>query len=159
MAADINAPTPARMISPDARRNPLLASFNASDILPHRADSRFDGEGQAIASMSSSADSDAGSFIFDNGEQNVEQTTEITSTSQDDTGSYDLKAPPPAIALKNAERLSATLFSVDHLNLILRDQTLGPSFAACLSAYRPHLGQVLVRYQEAQKAIAASTLR
>lgn len=151
---DENAPTYERVVSPYGHKKHLLGSFNTADLLPPRTRLDSHVEQPIIVPMLSSPESEAGSFIFDNGDQSVEQTTERTST-QDEPGSYDLKAPPPAVPLSNAERLALSLFSVEHLNLILRDQTLAHSFAVFLNTYRPRLDSVLVRYQEAQKAIAA----
>ena len=145
------------VISPDGNKKRLLGSFTGTDLILNPPGSRITGAKPAAANMSSSGESDAGSFVFDNGDPNLEQeiTTPRTSTVLDEPGSYDLKPPPPTVPHSNVEKLAAALFSVEHLNLILRDHALAHSFAVFLETYRPRLYPVLMRYQEAQKAIAA----
>lgn len=132
-----------------------LASFKSADLLPSQSYQPMDQKPPAPPPKSSSGESDAGSFVFDNADQAAEQATEPTSTTLDEPGSYDLRPPPPAVSISNAERLAASLFSVDHLNLILSDQGLAHNFAVFLNTYLPRLNSVLVQYQETQKAVAA----
>lgn len=155
------ASTSARTIAPGGNKSHHpLASFNSLYLLPHSPPTSEpnDPRPDSIASMSSAHGSDSGSVVFDNGDHNGqsgEHETEETSTTPDEPGSYDLKPPPPAVSLSNAERIAELLFSVGHLNLILRDHFLAQGFAKFLSAYRPHLSRVLMQYQECQKAIAS----
>lgn len=69
--------------------------------------------------------------------------------------SYDLKPPPPALALSNIELLHDRLFSVDHLKLILRNASYISRFSNFLSRYRPQSAPSLQRYIDTQKAISA----
>jgi len=68
---------------------------------------------------------------------------------------YDLKPPPPSVSHTNIEVLSDRLFSLDHLNLIIRDPTLHARFSHFLNQYKPHAAAALGRYIEAQKAAVA----
>lgn len=69
--------------------------------------------------------------------------------------SYDLKPPPPSVSGHTVETMASRLFSVDHLNIILRDATLHHAFHSFLMQHRPSLIPKLAEYIETQKAIAA----
>ncbi len=84
--------------------------------------------------------------------------TQLTSrhTSGDEApGSYDLKPPPPSVALANTELLAQRLYSIDHLKIILRDNAQFARFNSFLTKYRPDSAQALKRYMDTQKAISA----
>ncbi|EON67469.1 hypothetical protein W97_06723 [Coniosporium apollinis CBS 100218] len=85
----------------------------------------------------------------------ITQATSQQASSPDEPSSYDLKPPPPSVSHANGERLAERLFSIDHLDLILRDHTLSRNFTTFLNRYRPLSSPVLVRYLEAKKATAA----
>ena len=76
-------------------------------------------------------------------------------TSSDNAQNFDLKPPPPNSKVKNIDTLSESLFSGDHLRVILKDPSFFLRFTAFLNRYRPHSAPVLVRYLEAQKAMKA----
>lgn len=91
-------------------------------------------------------------------EHYTDPTTHITSDSSGDEtaeGAFDLKPPPPTAPLSDIERLAERLFSVDHLRLILQDQTLCAQFRSFLTKYRPSSVPVLQKYLDTQKALAA----
>lgn len=95
--------------------------------------------------------------VFDAAQGNNGQETEPTTVagSSDDPVSYDLKPPPPSVSHENIEALSERIFSVDHLDHILRDSALSSRFAQFLRDYRPQQNEALRRYLEAKKALAA----
>ncbi|KAF2151249.1 hypothetical protein K461DRAFT_228555 [Myriangium duriaei CBS 260.36] len=72
-----------------------------------------------------------------------------------EAGSYDLKPPPPKSDLASVEFLATQFFSVDHLNVILRDQRYSRRFATFLQQYKPSLVPALKEYIDIQKAISA----
>ena len=76
-------------------------------------------------------------------------------TSGDNTQNFDLKPPPPNSKVKNIDTLSESLFSGDHLRVILKDPSFFLRFTAFINRYRPHSAPILVRYLEAQKAMKA----
>ena len=76
-------------------------------------------------------------------------------TSGDNVQNFDLKPPPPNSKVKNIDTLSESLFSGDHLRVILKDPSFFLRFTAFLNRYRPHSAPILVRYLEAQKAMKA----
>ena len=76
-------------------------------------------------------------------------------TSGDNAQNFDLKPPPPNSKVKNIDTLSESLFSGDHLRVILKDPSFFLRFTAFLNRYRPHSAPTLVRYLEAQKAMKA----
>lgn len=82
-------------------------------------------------------------------------TTRAPSGDEAPMGSYDLQPPPPASALSNVEYLAERVWSADHLKLILRDPTYASRFTHFLNKYKPESSQLLQRYIEIQKAIAA----
>jgi len=83
------------------------------------------------------------------------QTAGDSSGDEASVGAYDLKAPPPSAPLSNIEHLTARLFSVDHLRLILQDQSLAAQFHGFLLRYRPASIPVLQKYLDTQKVISA----
>lgn len=100
-------------------------------------------------------------LIFDNGlhvddlhDHSTEPTTAFGS-GEDDSGSYDLKPPAPAVSQTNLEALALRFFSVDHLNIILKDPSLSSRFSRFLHQYRAHQVPKLNQYFEAKKAQAA----
>ncbi|KAK5739757.1 hypothetical protein LTR17_005043 [Elasticomyces elasticus] len=95
--------------------------------------------------------------VFDAAEDRHELYTEPTTAlgSGSEETSYDLKPPAPSISQDNVESLSVRYFSVDHLDVILRDQTTAARFSRFLSQYRPQHAQALARYLETKKAIVA----
>ncbi|KAK5134953.1 hypothetical protein LTR08_005904 [Meristemomyces frigidus] len=130
------------------------------DSLPERSSQADFGAPAGAASMSqrgSVARSVSPPSVFDGGEEGPEQYTEPTTAlgSGSDEPSYDLKPPPPSISLDNVESLAGRFFSVDHLDLILRDHTLASRFTRFLNQYRPQHTPTLVRYIETKKAMKA----
>lgn len=111
------------------------------------------------------SDSESQESIFDtsaNGRnQPQEHLTDPTQfTSREASGdeqpeSYDLKPPPPSAPLSNIELLADRLFSVDHLQLLLRDPHLFSRFSGFLEKYRPQSSNLLQRFVDAQKAVSA----
>lgn len=84
----------------------------------------------------------------------TEPTTGLESGSPDET-SYDLKPPPPSVSHTNVEALALRFFSVDHLNIILRDSVLAGRFAKFLEQYRPQHAKTLAKYFDTKKAATA----
>jgi len=106
----------------------------------------------------SSIASEAPPSIFENAEEPQEHYTEptqVTASPDEPAGAYDLKPPPPAVSHSNIEWLSERLFSVDHLNLILRDRLFAHKFSQFLNKYQAQSAPLLARYIETQKAISA----
>ncbi|KAF2088838.1 hypothetical protein K490DRAFT_38460 [Saccharata proteae CBS 121410] len=81
--------------------------------------------------------------------------TQATSSSPGSGNGFDLRPPAPPKHILNTEALAERLFSVDHLNLILRTQSTYQSFTTFVNQYRPHSAPTLVRYLETQKALSA----
>lgn len=69
--------------------------------------------------------------------------------------SYDLKPPPPAKSQSNIELLAGRLFSVDHINVILRDSVTAARFTRFLSTYRSKYSHDLKQYAESRKVVLA----
>lgn len=149
------------------KSSPTMSSFNPSKILPEPFplldDHAFNPPPlfPAIIVPQMSSDSlHAAPSVFSAAEEHVTYTEPTRTTTrepshQGEPNAYDLKPPPPTISRANAELLSDSLFSVDHLNLILRDPTLSLRFTTFLNKFRPLATPILVRYLESQKAIAA----
>ncbi|KAI5250609.1 hypothetical protein E4T42_04964 [Aureobasidium subglaciale] len=99
--------------------------------------------------------------IFDSLEEeaqddyHTEPTTAPHSGSGDEHEYYDLKPPPPSVSHSNMEHLSTRYFSVDHLNVILRDYQLFSRFRRFLTQYKPYTLPALESYVDTQKAVAA----
>lgn len=85
----------------------------------------------------------------------TEPTTAPNSGSGDEREHYDLKAPPPSVPLSNMEALAIRFFSVDHLNVILRDHQLASRFNRFVNQYKPYALPSLESYLDTQKAAAA----
>ncbi|KAL1306928.1 hypothetical protein AAFC00_005570 [Neodothiora populina] len=83
------------------------------------------------------------------------ERTSVQNSGEDEQGEYDLKPPPPSVAHSNVEALAERFFSVDHLNVILRDASLHYSFAQFLHHHKPHCVDALNRYLDVQKATLA----
>jgi len=75
--------------------------------------------------------------------------------ADDNVESYDLKPPAPSVSLANVESLALRFFSTDHLNVILRDQTLSTRFSRFLQQYKPSFQPILKEYLETQKVVSA----
>ncbi|KAK0247305.1 hypothetical protein LTS09_017552 [Friedmanniomyces endolithicus] len=95
--------------------------------------------------------------LFDAADDRHDHDTEPTTAlgSGSDEPSYDLKPPAPSISHDNIEALSERFFSLDHLDVILRDHNLAARFTRFLNQYRPQHAQALTRYRETKKAMAA----
>ena len=95
--------------------------------------------------------------VFDAAEGKNGQETAPTTTAEspDDPASYDLKPPPPSVSHENIEALSERIFSVDHLDHILRDTAFSSRFAQFLRDYKPQQAEALRRYLDTKKAITA----
>jgi hypothetical protein len=94
--------------------------------------------------------------VFDDNaddERYTAPTTGLESTSPDEI-SYDLRPPRPSTHT-NVEALAVRLFSVDHLNAILRDPVYSSRFARFLEQYRPQQAKVLAKFLDTKKAITA----
>jgi PAS domain S-box-containing protein len=147
------------------RSSPTISSFSTfspEKILPEFPPAQTLRLVQKAAKeeMYSSSRSDTSDSVFDLAGEPVEditQSTQVTpfSGSGDETTSYDLQAPPPSISQLNAEALAGRLFSVDHLNLILRDYKLCASFTSYINTYQSHLAPIFARHQATQKAKSA----
>lgn len=87
-------------------------------------------------------------------DQYTEPTTALNSGS-DEPGAYDLKPPPPSVSHSNVESLALRFFSVDHLDVILRDPNLSARFSRFLNQYRSAHVPTLTQYFEAKKAATA----
>jgi len=85
----------------------------------------------------------------------TEPTTAPQSGSGDEHEYYDLKPPPPLVSHSNMEHLAMRFFSVDHLNIILRDYQSSARFHRFLTQYRPYTLPSLESYVDTQKAVAA----
>jgi hypothetical protein len=138
-----------------------MSSFNPSKLLPEKIPA-FD----EVALMPpdkpphTPSNSSPAHSIFDNDPgYALDQTdpTHVTSreSSQDDQTGYDLRPPAPTVSRANGEALSDKLFSVEHLDLILRDQDLARPFKSFLESYRPMLVPTLSQYIGSQKAALA----
>lgn len=97
--------------------------------------------------------------VFDQAEVEQEEDLHTAPTTVQGSGSdepsYDLKPPPPSVSHDNVEALSARFFSVDHLDLILKDHTSASRFTRFLQQYRAQHAPTLLRYLETKKAMTA----
>ncbi|KAK5256987.1 hypothetical protein LTR16_001912 [Cryomyces antarcticus] len=148
-----------------------MSSFNPAKILPENVQQQqreadpFGSPAPQVSShlqhLSSRSGSESPPSIFDNAEESPEAYTDPTNpnsaqhSAADEPGSYDLKAPAPSVSYSNIEVLSERLFSVDHLNVLLRDNNLASRFTKFISTYRPQSAPALARYLETRKAITA----
>lgn len=78
-----------------------------------------------------------------------------TRYSTDLEHAYDLSPPPPTNIDRRAEITAKRLFSVDHLNVILKDNAQLQRFTTFLMRCRAHCVPTLVRYLDSQKALKA----
>lgn len=106
-----------------------------------------------IDSASESEDLDDGPSSDEAEESRYKLTVHRRST--DIEHAYDLSPPPPTNTDKRAEVIAERLFSVEHLNVILKDNAQLQRFTTFLLQYRAHCVPVLVRYLDSQKALKA----
>ena len=92
---------------------------------------------------------------FDLDRDETPPTTVNLPASGPDEPSYDLKPPPPSISHGNVEALSERFFSVDHLDVILRDRITAARLQRFLAQCRPQHVPTLQRYMDTRKAITA----
>lgn len=119
---------------------------------------------EAVSTMSSPlASSPPAASTFGNDNEH-EQTTlpmrPLHDVEEDEDefelDSFNLKPPPPPGLLSNSlEALTDRFFSADHLNAILRDQSLAKRFSGFLSAYLPQHVETLKQYQDVKKIMLA----
>ncbi|KAH6615201.1 PAS domain-containing protein [Boeremia exigua] len=79
----------------------------------------------------------------------------INRQSTDLEHAFDLSPPPPAKTDKRAEIVAERLFSVEHLDVILKDNAQLQRFTTFLMRYRAHCVPTLVRYLDSKKALKA----
>lgn len=151
-----------RVITPGAKKSsPTMSATQTSKPAPRDAQLPAPQSSQTppTGQMSiSSIASGAPPSVFEHAEDPPEQFTEptqVTASPDEPAGAYDLKPPPPAVSHSNIEWLSERLFSVDHLNLILRDRSFSHKFSTFLNKYQPQSVPLLARYIDTQKAISA----
>jgi hypothetical protein len=152
------------------RKSPGVEStFSASNILPRKVQqhsnvaSAFElpPEVPNMPSTRAGSVSPLQQSIFDPVEEEThedyytEPTTAPQSGSGDEHEYYDLKPPPPTVSHSNMEHLAMRFFSVDHLNIILRDSQASTRFHRFLTQYRPYTLPSLESYVDTQKAVAA----
>ncbi|KAF3000126.1 hypothetical protein E8E13_004629 [Curvularia kusanoi] len=78
-----------------------------------------------------------------------------TRLSTDLEHAYDLRPPPPTNTDRRAEIIAERLFSVEHLDVILKDTAQLQRFTTFLMRYRAKCVPTLVRYLDSQKALMA----
>ncbi|KAI4722418.1 hypothetical protein E4T48_01399 [Aureobasidium sp. EXF-10727] len=151
------------------RKSPGVEStFSATNILPRKAQqSNVAAAFEPPPEIPDMPSTRAGSVspmqpsVFDPGQEDVQEDyhTEPTTAPQSGSGDeheyYDLKPPPPTMIHSNTEQLSMRFFSVDHLNVILRDYQTSTRFHRFLTQYRPYVLPSLESYVDTQKAVAA----
>lgn len=137
---------------PESLRGGAAHVLDPSQV--HSAEAAF---GAPLGAPMSAAGSVSPPSVFDQAEEQPEQYTEPTTAlgSGSDEPSYDLKPPPPSVSHDNVEALATRFFSVDHLELILRDHNFAARFTRFLNQYRPAHIPALVSYLETKKAITA----
>jgi hypothetical protein len=79
----------------------------------------------------------------------------VKRNSIDIEHAYDLRPPPPTATDRSAELIAERLFSVDHLNAILKNHAQFQRFATFLMQYRTQCVLTLMRYLDSQKALKA----
>lgn len=83
----------------------------------------------------------------------TDPTTRTSNEGEDEEhAGYDLKPPPPNVSQTNMECLAERFFSIDHLDLILRDPSLNARFKSFLQQYKPQCTAALNDYLHIQKA-------
>lgn len=111
---------------------------------------------QSLPRIDSASESDE--YIDDSSHQDIQDTRYVLKVNRHSTDiefAYDLSPPPPTNTDKRAEVLAERLFSVEHLNVILKDNTQLQRFTTFLMRYRAHCVPTLVRYLDSQKALKA----
>jgi hypothetical protein len=88
-------------------------------------------------------------------ERNGSMEKAVVAYEADELMAFNLQPPPPSQAVENPETLGSRFFSVDHLDVILRDSALSARFAAFVSRYQTHHVEALAQYTEMRKVIAA----
>ena len=87
--------------------------------------------------------------------EDIEYRSGLSLHSTNLEHAYDLSPPPPTNTDRRAEVIAERLFSVDHLNVILKDNAHLQRFTTFLMRCRPHCVPTLVRYLDSQKALKA----
>lgn len=110
---------------------------------------RIDSESEADEYDDASSDDDI--------ERNEETGYGLKSSrySTDLAHAYDLSPPPPKNTDRRAETIADRLFSVEHLNVILKDNSQLQRFTTFLKQYRVEYVPTLLRYLDSQKALMA----
>ena len=129
--------------------SPVRSNFSHGQLVPEEP--LFARLGSDPESRTATPDA---SSIFEATDHGTELLTE--PTIPDEPTNYDLKPPPPPpTSHHNAESLCEQLFSVEHLNVIVRDQALAAKFANFVGRYRPQLSPLVTKYQDIQKVKSA----
>lgn len=92
---------------------------------------------------------------LDESQDHYTEPTTAFGSGVEEPGSYDLKPPPPSVSHSNLETLATRLFSVDHLNAILKDPSLSTRFSKFLHQYRAQHIPKFNQYFDAKKAQTA----
>lgn len=140
------------LLRPDAA---LDGTYDSSTHSPQRPYARAMSVSESDLSQPSAFNDSANDQSYGLREDHFTQPTTTGATSGDDVPSYDLKPPPPALAISNIQLLAERLWSVDHLKIILRDGASASRFTSFLAKYKPESSQLLARYVEIQKAVTA----
>lgn len=134
--------------------SPTLSTVTPSKILPVTPES-MDGP-EYVLPQDINTDFSAQEHQHDNTEEDGLEDRAHKALSMDTTlSAWDLGAPPPKVSHSSAEDLADRLFSVEHLDLILKDPTFSQRFTSFLSRYRPQSIATVARHLESQKALAA----
>jgi len=88
-------------------------------------------------------------------ERNGSLDQAVVAYEADELMAFNLQPPPPAQVVENPETLGSRFFSVDHLDVILRDFALSARFAAFVARYQTHHVEALAQYTEMRKVVAA----
>ncbi|KAJ8105080.1 hypothetical protein OPT61_g10396 [Boeremia exigua] len=88
-------------------------------------------------------------------EESTSYKLRIKRHSTDIEHAYDLSPPPPTNTDKRAEAIAARLFSLEHLDVILKDNGQLQRFTTFLMRHRAHCVPTLVRYLDSKKALKA----
>jgi hypothetical protein len=102
--------------------------------------------------------SESGDFEGASSNDDIEEASyrlRVNRLSTDIEHAYDLRPPPPAVTDRKAELIAERLFSVDHLNVILKDNAQLQRFTTFLMRYHAQCVPTLVRYLDSQKALKA----
>ncbi|EXJ82132.1 hypothetical protein A1O1_08201 [Capronia coronata CBS 617.96] len=79
----------------------------------------------------------------------------VLNSDASDAVDFDLRPPPPRPKPPSLESLAESLFSPEHLNVLLRHPDYLARFTSFLAKYQPHIQPVLLRFLATQKAIKA----